>query len=95
MLLQAIKKTTQEFLAKLAAGDVARIDDALFIITEKAEWLGEQEYLRRKIEDHELVFETDFHTFSWWEVCNEIGKIDEQQWQVGEHTISFLGLVPA
>lgn len=95
MLLQEISTHTKEFLAKLTAGDVARIDDALFIITEKATWLDEKEYLRRRIEDHELVFETDFHTFGWWELCNEISKIDEQQWKIGEYTISFLGLVPA
>ena len=92
MQLLENSKATTDFLTKLAAADVIVIDDEKFIITDKAGWAGEP--IKRKIEDHEKIVETDYTHFTWWEVAHELTQINEQQWKIGESEISFLALSP-
>ena len=94
MLLTYLRQETKDFLAKLVTADAVRVDDGLFIINTKADWIDPSSRAYSKIEDFETVFDTDFHTFSWWEVCNEVQRIDEQRWKIGENVIVFLGLTP-
>lgn len=95
MVLQVLTAATIAFLTKLAAAEVARIDDGLYIINNKAGWAGSDEPTQRKIEDHELIFDTDYHTFGWWEICHETTQVEPGVFKVGDETISFLTLAPA
>lgn len=94
MLLTHLRQETKDFLEKLVAADAVRVDDGLYIINNKASWVDPVPKVEGKIEDYETVFDTDYHTFSWWEVCNEVTRINEQQWKIGENVIVFLGLTP-
>jgi hypothetical protein len=71
------------------------VDDAPYIITKKAEWIESRSTQSTKIEDYEIVFETDFHRFTWWEIANETTLlVNTKQWQLGENTLAFLRLEP-
>ena len=93
MLLTIPRQETKEFITKLAIADVVRVNDDLFIIASKADWADQNKFPDRKIEDFEVVFETDYHQFTWWEISNELTIIDAQRYKVGDTVIAFLGLI--
>lgn len=95
MLLLNLNSTTTELLAKIAAAEVARIDDELYIITRKSEITEpSKQILHSKIEDHEIIFETEFHIFNWWELNCDITKLNDSEWKIGNNIVCFLTIVP-
>ena len=95
MLLLNLNPNTTELLAKIAAAEVARIDDELYIITKKSDITDSSKLaLHSKIEDHEIIFETEFHIFNWWELKCDIIKLNDSEWKIGNNVVCFLTIVP-
>ena len=94
MLLTPLTAETLQIIGKIAEADVVRVDDELYVITKKSKQLDEMARRVSKIEDHEVVFETDYHRFTWWEITNELAKINEAEWKLGENIVSFHTIQP-
>lgn len=86
MLTTQIKDSVTELLANIALANVVKIDGILYIIKVNRKI---DKLLKDKCEDFTTVFETDFHTFNWWEVREESIKINDSEWKIGENTINF------
>ena len=85
-------------LIAICAADAVRVDDKLYGFKSKPidDWLHleQYEYTRRKIEDYETIFETELHLFNWWEIREESSKLNDNEWKIGNHIVSFFNIVP-
>ncbi|HEY8402116.1 MAG TPA: hypothetical protein VIK89_12680 [Cytophagaceae bacterium] len=92
MLRLSNAKETIELLEKIQAADIVIIDDDKYPIRSNWKYLNLDKELAEK-EDFETVFETEFHTFNWWEI-KEAVKINEHEWKIGDNVVSFYILSP-
>lgn len=92
MLLSLISNNTKEVLKKIDAADVVRVDGSLYVITGKSALLNR--YNAAKIEDFEVMFQTEFHEFTWWELNNEVEKRTNGEWKIGNCIVCFLSIEP-
>lgn len=94
MLLKPLQPEIIELTNKLAAADIVKVDDDNFVITKKSKMLGSNKIIFDKIEDHEMMFQTDYHIFNWWEISHDSTKLNDREWKVGEFVMSFYTLQP-
>ena len=90
-----LSSAVKELLTKIANADVVRIDDELFTITKKSDYTDVRTAeTEPKIEDFEIIFETDFHTFNWWEITCDVTRVSDKEWKVGNNVLCFLTVQP-
>lgn len=94
MLLTQLTGETLELLNKIAAAEIVRVDDELYVITEKSKYVDAKKAQHERVEDHEPIFQTDYHVFNWWEIKADTQRINDREWKIGESTVCFLTIQP-
>jgi len=85
-------KLVAELITLICAADVVRIDDKLYGFKQKP--VDDSDYTHRKVEDYETIFETESHLFNWWEIREESSKLNDREWKIANHTVSFFNITP-
>jgi hypothetical protein len=80
----------KEILEQIAAADVVKIDNQLYAFVEKPEL----DPALAKVEDHVVVFQTEYHVFNWWEITNDCTKLNNREWKIGHNVLSFYSVTP-
>jgi len=86
-----VNSKVRDLLIQISEAEVVCIDNEMYVITEKSDLLDIQTLkLESNVEDFELVFATDFHTFNWWEVSCDSEHIEGNKWKIGDSIMTFL-----
>lgn len=96
LITEKITGDTLELIRRVAIADVVRVNGENYAITSRGVELNDQKEafsLASKLEDHDVIFETDYHTFTWFELVQDTERLNDQEWRIGDDdVISFYTL---
>ncbi len=91
MTQTTISEETKELIELISLSEIVKIDDQLYILQQGK---SIDALLTEKFEDLEVVFETHYHIFDWWEIREDTKKINNREWQIGQNIVSFYTIQP-
>lgn len=96
LLSNQVNSDLRILIERIAGADVVKINDELYTITKRGfEYRSKTDLISlAELEDHDMIFETDHHRFSWWEVREESKRLNNSEWSISGVDVGFYALEP-